>query len=277
MAFPPLVGSPLSGFTEQREAFEEKEGNVGAPAGIDWEWATRTGGTLSGAQHRQLAVELARTLPKLGGAQLKRVLGRHGTGRLEFAGLRVPDSKLAKAAETEARESLSIHLLEHSYRTYFFGRVLAELDSVRYDDELVYVACLLHDLQLESPTPGRCFAVAGGERAAAFAAREGADPERAQEIGAAIAAHITPGVANDLSDPGGFVSAGASVDVIGARFPELDPDWVAQLLQRHPRHDAKRHLIAAFKAEAEAVPKGRTALLNSVGFLQLVRMAPYSE
>ncbi|WP_433196619.1 HD domain-containing protein [Nocardia sp. CA-107356] len=263
--------------TGRREQFEEKETDVGAPTGIDWEWATRTGGILSGGQHRQLAVELARMVPSVGGTQLKRVLGRSGTGRLEFAGLRVPDSKLAKSAETEARESLSIHMLEHSYRTYFFGRVLAEIDGVRYDDELVYVACLLHDLQLESPTPGRCFAVAGGERAAAFAVREGAEPERAQAIGAAIAAHITPGVANDLSDPGGFVSAGASVDVIGARFPELDPDWVAQLLQRHPRHEAKRHLIAAFKAEADAVPKGRAALLNSVGFLQLVRMAPYSE
>ncbi|MEV0294481.1 HD domain-containing protein [Nocardia sp. NPDC050710] len=250
---------------------------MGAPAGIDWEWATRTGGALTGHQRRQLAAELARAVPALLAGQAKRAIGRRGSGRLEFAGLRIPDSALARAAELEARESLSIHMLEHSYRTYFFGRVLADIDNARYDDELVYVACLLHDLQLEHPTPGRCFAVAGGERAAEFAVRVGAAPERAEAIGAAIAAHITPGVAEDLSDPGGFVSAGASVDVIGARIGELDAAWVDELLARHPRHDAKRHLIAAFRAEAAAVPQGRSKLLVSAGFNQMIRFAPFAE
>ncbi|WP_227997577.1 phosphohydrolase [Nocardia australiensis] len=250
---------------------------MAVPTDIDWDWARRTGGVLSDGQRRALGLELARTIPKFGGAQIKRALGRRGIGRLEFAGLRLPDSKLARAAENEARECLSTAILGHSYRSYFFGRVLADIDGVRYDDELVYVSCLLHDLHLEHPTPGRCFAVVGGEHAAEFAAREGADPDRAAAIGAAIAAHITPGVANDLGDPGGFVSAGASVDVIGARFGELDRAWVAELLERHPREDCKKHLIAAFTAEGKAVPTGRTKLLNDRGFLQLVRIAPFSE
>ncbi|MFD0365524.1 phosphohydrolase [Nocardia sp. GCM10030253] len=250
---------------------------MGAPTGIDWEWATRTGGTLTKRQRRRLSVELARAVPSVLPNRVKVALGRRGRGRLEFAGLPLPDSKLARAAETEARESLSIHVLEHSYRSYFFGRVLADLDGADYDDELAYVSCLLHDLQLEHPTPGRCFAVTGGERAAEFAARSGAAPEQAQAIGAAIAAHITPGVMNDLGDLGGFVSAGASVDVIGARLSELDPSWVEELLRRHPRHDFKRHAAAAFRADAEAVPHGRMELLISTGFLQLLRMAPFTE
>ncbi|MEU7767054.1 phosphohydrolase [Nocardia sp. NPDC049190] len=250
---------------------------MAAPTGIDWEWATRTGGALSKQQRRSLAVATARTLPAMLTNRVRLALGRRGRGSLEFAGLRLPDSELAVAAETEARESLSAPVLEHSIRTYYFGRVLADLDGATYDDELAYVCSLLHDLQLEHPTPGRCFAVSGGERAAALALGAGAPPERADAIGAAIGAHITPGVADDLGDPGGFVSAGASVDVLGTRLAEIDQDWVVELLRRHPRQDFERRVIAAFRAEAKAVPEGRIRWLNRVGFVQMVRMAPFAD
>jgi hypothetical protein len=250
---------------------------VAGPKGLDWAWATSTGGALSKEQRRKLAVATARTLPAMAPNRVRLALGRRGRGKLEFAGLRLPDSELAVAAETEAREVLSPHMLHHSLRSYYFGRVLADLDGAAYDDELVYVSCLLHDLQLERPTPGRCFAVAGGERAVTVALGAGATPERADAIGAAIAAHITPGVADDLSDPGGFVSAGASVDVLGTRLAELDRDWVAELLRRHPRQEFKRHLVAAFRAEAKAMPAGRIHWLNRAGFLMMIRMSPFPE
>lgn len=250
---------------------------MAGPTGLDWAWATRTGGALSTEQRLRLAVATARTLPAMAPNRVRLALGRRGRGKLEFAGLRLPDSKLAVAAETEASEALTPPVLNHSLRTYYFGRVLADLDGAAYDDELVYVSCLLHDLQLEHPTPGRCFAVTGGERAAALALDAGAAQERATAIGAAIAAHVTPGVADDLSDPGGFVSAGASADVLGTRLAELDGDWVDELLRRHPRLGFKRHVVAAFRAEAKAVPKGRIHWLNSAGFLAMIRLAPFTE
>ncbi|MGW4364664.1 HD domain-containing protein [Nocardia takedensis] len=249
---------------------------MAGPEGFGWDWATRTGGTLSAGQRWRLRGALTREIPALLATRAAWAAKR-GRGRLEFDGLRVPDSGLARVAEEKAREALSAAMLEHSYRTYFFGRVLAELEGARYDDELVYVACLLHDLNLENPTAGRCFAVVGGERAAAFALDNGAPAERATAIGAAIAAHVTPGVAGDLTDPGGFVSAGAAVDVVGARLGELDRAWVADLLTRHPRHELKRHLVAAFRAEAAAVPAGRVALMLTAGFNLTVRLAPFPE
>lgn len=47
--------------------------------------------------------------------------------------------------------------------------------AVHADEELAYVSSLLHDLQLEHPTSGRCFAVLGGERAERFALARGVD------------------------------------------------------------------------------------------------------
>lgn len=247
--------------------------------GIDWDWATRTSGALSSKQRRQLMATVTRSLPALLADRARLAAGHRGAGRLDFAGLRLPDSALARAAEAEARESLSIHVLGHSYRTYFFGRVLADLDGAHYDDELVYVACLLHDLQLEHPTPGSCFAVTGAERAARFVSTAGATPAQTQAIATAITTHITPGNGKeDLSIPGRFIYAGASVDVIGTRISELDPTWVDELLQLHPRHNFSKHMIKALTNEAEAMPRGRTRWLNThTGLLQLIRFAPFSE
>ncbi|MGH3955081.1 MAG: HD domain-containing protein, partial [Mycobacterium sp.] len=150
---------------------------------LDWHWATRTGGELSAAQRRVLLGRLFRALPAMVGDAVKTRIGRRGQGRVEFGSIAVPDSALARAAEQEARDSVTPHVLEHSYRTYFFGKALAEFDGVQVDDELVYIASLLHDLQLEHPTPGRCFAVVGGERAAQFVRDRGASEDRAQAVG----------------------------------------------------------------------------------------------
>ncbi|WP_345499794.1 HD domain-containing protein [Nocardia callitridis] len=244
---------------------------------MDWDWAIETGGALTSSQRRSLTLELVSAVPRLVAGRVRVALGRRGDGRVDFTDLRLPDSALAKAAEAEARECLTPHVLAHSYRTYFFGRALSELHDVPYDDELMYVASLLHDLKLEHPTPGRCFAVTGAERAVDLAAANGATPEQTRIVGAAIAAHLTLGVSDDLGDLG-FVSAGAGVDVFGAELADLDPAWVTDLLARHPRHHFKRHMIAAITQEAGAVAHGRTRWLITVGgFRQLVRFAPFAE
>jgi len=251
---------------------------MSAPEGIDWSWAVATGGALSSRQRRQLLTPLLRTVVGYTACRARLALGRRGDGGVDLDAIRWPDSKLARAAEEEARAVLSPDLLAHSYRCYVFALSLAALEAAEVDEELCYTACLLHDLQLGDPTPGRCFAVVGGERAEGFALGRGEPPERAAAIGAAIAAHITPGAGDDLSDPGGFVSAGAFVDVSGTRIDELDPGWVEELLTRYPRHDFKRRLLGYWAAEAAAVPAGRARwLTRAAGFPLLVRMAPFPE
>ncbi|WP_026909734.1 phosphohydrolase [Patulibacter minatonensis] len=250
---------------------------MGRPASMDWEWATRTGGTLSPRQRRQLLGPLLRLSASHTAGRLRVALGLRGSGGIDLEALRWPDSQLAKDAEAEAREVLSPHVLQHSCRTYVFGLVLAHLDGAAVDEELGFVSSILHDLHLEHPTPGRCFAVVGGERAERFAAEHGAAPERAALVGAAIAGHITAGANEDLADPAGFVSAGALMDVVGARVHQTDPAFMAEVLRRHPRLGFKRALGTCWPAEAAAVPGGRAAWLHRRGFGPLVRIAPFDE
>lgn len=251
---------------------------MSAPAGIDFIWATTTGGALSARQRRQLLTPLLRTILATPTARLRLALGRRGSAGLDLETLRWPDSRLALAAEEEARDVLTPHVLQHSYRTYLFALALAAVERVPVDEELGYVSCLLHDVTLEHPTPGRCFAVTGGERAQQFALDHGAAPDRAAAIGAAVAGHITAGANDDLGDPAGFVAAGALLDVAGARMEETDPEFIRAVLARHPRLGFKRHLVRAWAAESRAVPAGRARWLTThAAFPLLIRAAPFDE
>jgi hypothetical protein len=251
---------------------------MAAPAGIDYDWAVRTGGNLTKGQGRALGRPLLRTIARYPGLRLRLATGRRGSGGVDLDTLVIPDSRLAKDAEAEAAEVLSPSVREHSYRTFLFGMSLAAVDGVTVDVELAYVSSLLHDLNLEHPTPGRCFAVVGAQRAEAFALQRDVDPARAARIGAEIAGHITVGAMDDIDSPGGFVSAGAFMDVSGGRLDELDPAWVDAVLARHPRLEFKRHLRAAWAAECRAVPHGRAQWLNVWATLPLlVRLSPFDE
>ncbi len=245
-------------------------------ASFDYTWATETGGKLSGRQKRALVGPLLQTVAAYTGDRTALALRRRGSAAIDLDDLKVPDSRLARDAEEEAREGLSPAFLHHSYRCYLFGRALAQIEGVTVDDEVAYVACLLHEFALQQATPGRCFAVVGAERAEQFALDRDVEPERARRIAAEISGHLNLGQGRDMTSEGGFVSAGAMVDVFGLRLNELAPDWVDQVLVRHPRLEFKRTGIAAFKAEGRTNRDGRAAWLNRYALcIPLWRIAPF--
>lgn len=245
-------------------------------ASFDFGWATETGGRLNGRQKRALCGRLALTVADYSVDRVRLALRRRGPGRLDLDDLKVPDSRLARDAEAEARELLSPAFLHHSYRTYLFGRALAEAEGVALDDEVAYVASLLHETGLEQATPGRCFAVVGAERAERFALDRDVPPERARRIGAEINGHLTLGAGRDIGGEGGFVGAGALVDVFGLRLDELDPVFVTAVVDRHPRHDFKRYGIAKYKTECRTNRGTRSAWMNRYAMVgPLWRIAPF--
>lgn len=72
--------------------------------------------------------------------------------------------------------------------------------------------------------------------------------------------------------------AGSLADTVGRRLDEIDPAWLADLQRTYPRHNLKRHLVPALRAEAKAVPRGRIQLANRWAATPLlVRTAPYAE
>ncbi|WP_433662573.1 phosphohydrolase [Nocardia sp. CA-128927] len=241
---------------------------------LDWEWAQRSSGNLSPRQKLHLTRMIVTEAPSAIVGAVRYRLGRYGGARAELGAF--PDSRLARQAVDQAREDLSPHLLEHAYRSYFFGKALAGAAGVGVDDELVFVSCLLHDLTLETPTPGQCSAYVSGMRAAELVQLWGAAPDRAQAVGAAVCGHISPHAG--LDDPAGFVLAGSSADVVGRGLERLDPAWVAQVLSRYPRRGLNKKVIGAMQAEAAAVPDGRVRHGDRMAKISLmIKLSPFTE
>jgi HD-GYP domain-containing protein (c-di-GMP phosphodiesterase class II) len=114
---------------------------------LDWKWASGTGGVLTRRQAMWLGAMLLAVLPTLLDSRVRTALGGHGTARLDDLGF--PDTALARDAERRARETLSPAMYAHSWRTYYFGKALAQHDrAVAVDDELVFVSAMLHDIAL---------------------------------------------------------------------------------------------------------------------------------
>ncbi len=143
------------------------------------------------------------------------------------------------------------------------------------DPELLWCASLLHDVAIEHPEPGRCFAVRGGEIAAAAAERAGAGPETVRLLGDAVSLHATPGLDPERYPLPSLVYHGALVDVLGARLHQLDPGFVRALLAAHPREGFSQAVASAWQSEVRAVPGGRAALAERPFCFSLAaRLAP---
>jgi hypothetical protein len=66
------------------------------------------------------------------------------------AGVRVPDSDAARAAERLSREASPRTLYAHAVRSFLYASLLAKRDRERVDEEALYVGCVLHDIGLTS-------------------------------------------------------------------------------------------------------------------------------
>jgi hypothetical protein len=244
------------------------------------DWARATGGNLTAAERRSLLAPVLRAMVAYSIGRLRLSLGLRPArlAELDLDSLRVPDSRLVREAETEGRATLSPVVLNHSYRTFAFGLALGRLDGIAVDVEHFYAACLLHDLALEKPHPGRCFAVVGAERVLRVAERAGVEPKVAQEIAEAVAMHITPGAGFECGPLAPLVAAGALVDLVGTRLEAIDPATVRGILARHPRTEFRDRFGEYWKREAAAVPRGRAALLERWARLStFARWAPFPE
>jgi hypothetical protein len=242
-------------------------------------WARRTDGRLTSRERARLlaAIALGQWENALGRAKL--ALGRlpAGAERVDLTTFAVPDSQFALAAEQACAE-LPAALVGHSYRTWLFGRALAAVDGCELDEELFYCGSLLHDHGIAQPRTGRDFTLASAERTLACATGAGVDHTRAETLADAICVHTTPGVSVECDGAlGCYLQWGAMVDGAGLRVWDIAPTNVAAVLERHPRGDFKRELVAMMRAEAVAVPKGRFGLLVRCGLPLAVRMAPFDS
>lgn len=241
-------------------------------------WTERTGGVLTLRERISLARPLLRGLRGITVGRLAMATRTHSGRRnsVDPKAMVPPDSLLAREAEDAAHDLLSPVLLNHSRRAYAWGAVIAALDEVEFDRELLYVAAMFHDTGLPTRVPDVDFTVRSAALAREFTDRHDVPAVQRELVTNAIALHYTPGVGIESGPEAFLLSAGAAVDVFGLRCNHV-PDAVRKaIVEDYPRVGFKQEFSGLLRAEAKQVPHGRAWYLHRFALSDVtIRLAPF--
>jgi quercetin dioxygenase-like cupin family protein len=127
----------------------------------------------------------------------------------------LPASPVARAVLTLARDMAPPALLNHSIRTYWHARRIADEEGAlpALPDDLLFAATVLHEIGTTAKAPGReRFEIEGADIAAGALLALGADEADAQHVWDAIALHTSAGLADRRSPLARIARAGILAD-----------------------------------------------------------------
>ncbi|NRQ30875.1 HD domain-containing protein [Nonomuraea sp. NN258] len=176
----------------------------------------------------------------------------------------IPQTPTSRAAADLAAEAAPGYLLNHSYRTYLFGRCLVPEPDV--DEDAAFVAAMIHDLGLTDAHAGESeFDRVGADLACRFLEGRGWDRERIHLVEEAILRHTN--LVAEQVPLFRLIQAGAAVDVAGLGREGLAPDDLAGILNAYPRLDFVSRMRKSFLDEVHRHPDGAFAHLERVAAL----------
>ena len=186
----------------------------------------------------------------------------------EVAGIRIPDSSLAREATIIARAAEPPEIFNHSVRTFVFAELIAQARKTKHDAELVYVASILHDTGLTHRymSAGERFEVDGANLAREVLSRHNVAAGDADLVWDAIALHDSGGIARWKQPEVRLVNAGVSTD-FGAYLPLLKREDVVAVLRAAPRSGFIETFLNAVAAVAARKPEATgNCFVTDVGY-----------
>ncbi|MFI8930445.1 HD domain-containing protein [Streptomyces sp. NPDC053474] len=168
--------------------------------------------------------------------------------RQEIAGVRIPDSALARGATELVREAAPPLLFDHSRRVFLFGALRGREQGLAFDPELLYVGAMFHDLGLTERfrRTDQRFEIDGADEARRFLTAHGLAAEAADRVWTAIALHTTPEIPLHMAPEVALVTRGVELDVLGLGYHTLTDEQRTAIVAAHPRPDFKNRILAAF-------------------------------
>lgn len=153
-----------------------------------------------------------------------------------IAGVKVPDSYVARQAVQEARDVEHVHIYRHSVRAFLFAELIARARKIKHDAETVFVSCVLHDIGLSKQysTPDNRFEVDSANAAKKLLADNGVTADRMRISWDAIVLHSMYGIAKFKDPEVKLVSAGVITDVGAAFVSILEKSAVQEVLNALP-------------------------------------------
>lgn len=166
-----------------------------------------------------------------------------------IAGIKIPDSKMARDLTELIRSREPDLLFHHSTRVYLFGALTGQRKRLKYDPELLYVGAMFHDFGLtEAYRESRLrFEVDGANAARDFLRSYGIPEASVETVWDAIALHTTPGIPEHKKPEVALVTSGVEMDVLGIAYAQFTPEQREAVIAAHPRGPQfKNNIIDAF-------------------------------
>lgn len=163
---------------------------------------------------------------------------------------RFPDTDIARKAYDLVFAEETPALANHSVRGYLFARALAEADGTPYDDEVLFLSCVLHDMGLtERGNGGQRFEVDGADVAADFLREHGYDEKRTETVWQAIALHTLSGIAHRMPGEIALAHLGIGLDVLSFGAERLPEGFADEVHAAYPRLEPGCGLRAAITGQ----------------------------
>lgn len=168
---------------------------------------------------------------------------------LDIAGVRLPDSRIARAVTEYVRDTENDLLFHHSARVYWWGALQGKQLGLAFDPELLYAAAMFHDVGITPHYHGSAlrFEVDGANAARDFLRAYGIGEAEVEQVWDAIALHTTPGIPEHKKPVVALVTAGVEMDVLGLAYDQFTEEQRRLVVAAHPRgEDFKEGIIDAF-------------------------------
>lgn len=151
------------------------------------------------------------------------------------AGIRLVDSMIALQAIRLAQSAYAPYLFNHAVRTFLLGSLTGRALRQRFDEELLFLACILHDLGLTERFQGDSpFEIQGAEAAKRFLEQNAYASEGAEIVWDGIAMHASA-IGQFKRPEIALVGEGAGADVLGPDFSQINKSDVAEIVKAFPR------------------------------------------
>ncbi|MER5295625.1 HD domain-containing protein [Streptomyces pharetrae] len=171
----------------------------------------------------------------------------------------LPDTPIARRALALVRDTESTATANHSIRAWLFARLRADHEGAvpgrDYDPQLLFLACVLHDIGLtEAGDRHQRFEVDGADTAAEFLTAQGLPAPDVDAVWEAIALHTSPGIAERRGPLCALVHRGTGMD-FGLGTECVDDATGARIHAAYPRLSMATTLTDEIVAQARRRPE----------------------
>lgn len=195
---------------------------------------------------------------------------------MKLSEIPIPTSPAATAAREVSAAYCPPALHNHVIRSYLWAAAHAIANGIAFDEELLYVAAVLHDMGLmkEFDSHTVSFEEVGGHVAWVLAAGAGWSHERRERLAQVIVRH-TWGAVDAAEDPEvHLLELSTGMEITGRRVEEIPAALRAEVLEAYPRLNLATEFTACFEDQANRKPDGRAAEFIRAGLAGRVSVNP---